>query len=170
MQFERLDPKRHNRRRFDCGEEALNRYIQTLANQDQKRSLTKVTVLAKEDRIIGYYSLSAHSVDRANLPDDVPLGGYNDVPFLLLGRLAVDKDYQRKGYGDAMIFHAFSTTLEAAENVGILGVLVDAKDEKAVSFYEGFGFRRIHGSKNRLMLPLSAIAKLIREQGSSKRL
>ncbi len=91
----------------------------------------------------------------------IPLGGYSDIPFLLLDRLAVDKRHQGQGYGDALIFHAFQTTVDAAEKVGILGMIVDAKDDKASAFYEGFGFRRLDGTKNRLVLPLSIISGLM---------
>ena len=136
MLFEHLNPKKHDRKSFDCGVEALNLYLQRGANQDQRRSLTKIYVLAEREHVIGYYSISAHSVLRGNLPDDITLASYKDVPFLLLGRLAVDKEFQGQGYGDALIFHAFTTTLDAAKKVGILGMVVEAKDEKAVSFYE----------------------------------
>ena len=160
MEFEPLNPGKHDRKGFDCGVEALNLYLERFANQDQKRSLTKVYVLSEGKSIVGYYSISAHSVMRDELPKDAKLGGYNDIPFLLLGRLAVNKPYQGKGYGDALIFHAFRTTMEAAAKVGILGMLVDAKDEKAAAFYEGFGFRRLSRTKNRLALPIATIAKL----------
>jgi GNAT superfamily N-acetyltransferase len=156
MRIELLDPKRHNRDDFDCGVQALNRYLQQFANQDQKRGLSKIYVIAGDTRIIGYYSLSAHSVSRENLPPSIPIGNYRDIPFLLLGRLAVDKRFQGQGYGDAMIYHAFKTTKQLAEQVGILGMIVDAKDEKAVAFYLRFGFRRIEGSKNRLVLPIAS--------------
>ena len=62
MIFERLDPKRHQRKSFDCGVVALNLYLQQFANQDQKRGLTRVYVLAKQQQIVGYYSICAHSV------------------------------------------------------------------------------------------------------------
>lgn len=163
MKFELLQPQRHNRQNFDCGVEALNTYLRRFANQDQKRSLTRIYVLADGELLIGYYSLSAHSVKRDNLPDDIALGGYKDIPFLLLGRLAVDLEYQGRGYGDALIFHAFKTTLEAAEKVGILGIVVDAKDNLAASFYEGFGFRPIAATPNRLVLPLSVVSALLRD-------
>lgn len=161
MKFEHLQPKKHNRNDFDCGVEALNLYLQRVANQDQKRSLTKVYVLAEGERVIGYYSISAHSVSKDHLPENKQFGGYHEIPFLLLGRLAVDRHYQGLGYGDVLILHAFATTMEAAEKVGIMGMVVDAKDENAASFYQGFGFKRLSSTKNRLVLPLSALAKLI---------
>lgn len=161
MKFELLQPKKHNRDDFDCGVEPLNLYLQRVANQDQKRSLSKVYVLAEGPRVIGYYSLNAHSVTRDNLPEDRQFGNYHELPFLLLGRLAVDRQYQGLGYGDTLIFHAFTTTMDVAQKVGIMGIVVDAKNEKAASFYEGFGFKRLSSTKNRLVLPISALSKLI---------
>jgi ribosomal protein S18 acetylase RimI-like enzyme len=161
MKFERLDTKSHHRVAFDCGVKSLNLYLQQFANQDQKRGLTRVYVLAEQQQIIGYYSICAHSVPTDHLPDNAKLGSYSDAPFLLLGRLAVDLHYQGQGYGDALIFHAFSITSEAAEKIGTLGMIVDAKDEKAVGFYKKFGFIPISASKNRLVLPFSAMKKLL---------
>ena len=161
MQFERLDPKHHNRKAFDCGVTALNEYLQHIANQDQKRGLTRVYVLAEQQQIIGYYSICAHSVPTDQLPAHRKLGTYQEAPFLLLGRLAVDKRYQGQGYGDALIFHAFTITKDAAEKIGTLGIIVDAKDENAACFYEKFGFKPLSTSKNRLMLPFSAMNNLI---------
>ncbi len=162
MLFEPLDSKKHDRKSFDCGVEALNLYLQRGANQDQRRSLTKVYVLADGKNVIGYYSISAHSVLRDNMPKDIKLASYQEVPFLLLGRLAVDQTHQKQGYGDALIFHAFKTTLDAAEKIGILGMIVDAKDDNAATFYKGFGFRPLQGSDNKLVLPLSAMEIFIR--------
>ena len=157
MKFEPLDTSRHARKSFDCGVDALNLYLQRFANQDQKRRLTRVYVLVEQNQIIGYYTLSAHSVVRDELPDNIKLGGYSDIPFLLLGRLAVDKHFQGQGYGDALIVHAFENTKHAADKIGILSMLVDAKDENAAAFYEGFGFRRLVATNNRLVLPISAM-------------
>nr|WP_255618189.1 GNAT family N-acetyltransferase [Aurantimonas sp. VKM B-3413] len=119
--------------------------------------MTRIYVLADGRTIIGYYSISAHSVRRDNLPADVQAGPYEDIPFLLLGRLAVDRRFQGQGYGDALIVHAFHTTRTAAAQIGILGMIVEAKDEKAAAFYEGFGFRRLTNTRHRLVLPITAM-------------
>jgi ribosomal protein S18 acetylase RimI-like enzyme len=161
MIFERLDTKKHQRQTFDCGVNTLNLYLQQFANQDQKRGLTRVYVLAEQQQIIGYYSICAHSVPTDQLPDNTKMGSYADAPFLLLGRLAVDLRFQKQGYGDALIFHAFKITTEAAEKIGTLGMVVDAKDEQAARFYEKFGFRPLSTSNNRLILSFSAIKTLL---------
>nr|WP_245396770.1 GNAT family N-acetyltransferase [Jiella sonneratiae] len=123
--------------------------------------MTRIYVLADGPTIIGYYSISAHSVRRDHLPEDVQAGPYEDIPFLLLGRLAVDRRWQGQGYGDALIVHAFDTTRKAASQIGILGMIVEAKDEKAAAFYEGFGFRRLAATTNRLVLPITAMDALL---------
>ncbi len=161
MKFEILNTKEHNRKNFDCGVEVLNQYLEKYASQDQKRGLTKIYILSEDDIILGYYSLSAHSVLRDNLPKEIKVGGCGDIPFLLLGRLAVDKKYQGQGYGDVLIFHAFKITMEIAEKVGILGIIVDAKNEDIISFYEGFGFKRLKVTETRLVLPITALSKLL---------
>lgn len=161
MQFEVLQIKKHNRKNFDCGVDALNFYLQQYANQDQTRNLCKIYVLADNTTIIGYYSLSSHSVARDNLPATLKVGSYSDIPFLLLGRLAVDKQYQGQGYGDILIVDAFHRTTEVAKQIGILGMIVDAKDEKTITFYEKFGFQRLNGTQNRLLLPLTAMDGLL---------
>lgn len=161
MEFLPLDPKLHDRAGFDCGVDVLNQYLQRFANQDLKRGLARICVLAEGRKILGFYSISAHSVLCDNLPDNVRIGPYEELPFLLLGRLAVDRTVQRQGYGDALIVHAFKTTREAAKQIGILGMIVDAKDESAAAFYEGFGFRRLSGNTSRLALPISAMDLLL---------
>lgn len=115
MKIELLNTEKHNRKQFDCGVNVLNIYLQQLANQDQKRNLTRVYVLTEETRIIGYYSISAHSVLSDDLSDKPRLAHYPNVPFLLLGRLAVDKEFKGQGHGATLLFHAFKTTAEMAE-------------------------------------------------------
>jgi len=161
MKFELLQPKLHDRQNFDCGDSVLNRYLRQFAQQDQSRDLSRVYVLAYTQRIVGYYSISACSVNRDELPDATRVTAYRELPFILLGRLAVDKQFQGQGYGDALIMHAFKTTNEAAEKIGIFGMIVDAKHERAAEFYQKFGFRRLNATPNRLVLPFSAIRKAI---------
>lgn len=163
MIFELLNAEQHDRASFDCGVPGLNRYLQNYSNQDQKRGLAKTYVLADQSTILGFYSISAHAVIGDALPPDLNPRAYREVPFLLLGRLAVDKRYQGQGYGGSLIIHAFKTTAVIAEQIGIFGMVVDAKDEQAAYFYEKFGFIRLSGTSRRLALPFSVINRWIGE-------
>src|SRR5579859_3413804 len=166
LPIEIFDPKRHDRSDFDCGVQELNHYLQEVADQDQDRGLAKTYVLVDGTKIRGFYSLAAHSVTRESPPQDIKAGKrkkikyekirYTDLPFVLLGRLAIDKELQGQRYGRAILYHALERTKSIAESVGILGMIVDAKDEKAATFYRKFGFRSIEGNKNRLVLSITS--------------
>jgi len=157
------DSKKHNREDFDCGVESLNTYIARFAKQDHKRDLSRTFVLAEEKQIIGYYSISAHSVSRAFLPESIKVGGYDDIPFILLGRLAIDKRYQGQGLGGTLIFDAFKKTADLAKSIGIFGVIVDSINEKSTRFYEGFEFRKLSSNAKRLFLPMDVISGMLKE-------
>src|SRR5215210_3137304 len=95
--------KAHDRTGFACGHAALDRYLQTQARQDMQRHLAQVFVLVAEDgtTIQGYYTLSAGSVQLAELPEELrrTLPRYPKLPVTLLGRLAVDARFQGQKLG-----------------------------------------------------------------------
>lgn len=161
MKFEILG-RQHDRNDFDCGVKDLNYFLQKLANQQQKRELTRVHVLADGNSIIGFYTLSPHAVKSDNLPRELNLNGYSEMPVVLIGRLAVDKRHQSKGYGQVLVIDAFNKIVRASETMGIIGIIVDAKDDKAHLFYENMGFMPI-SDRNRLIIPLIAVRKQMQE-------
>ena len=79
MKIELLNPKIHNRNQFDCGVDVLNEYLRHFANQDSKKNLSRIHVLADKERIIGYYSISSHSVLTSELPDNQSKYSYSMV-------------------------------------------------------------------------------------------
>jgi predicted N-acetyltransferase YhbS len=62
------------------------------------------------------------------------------VPVMVLGRLAVDRAFQGRGLGRALLRDAVVRTLQAAEIAGIRAILVHAISEEAKDFYERSGF------------------------------
>ena len=120
MKFEPLHPKQHDRVSFDCGITELNTYLKRYANQDQKRRLTRVYVLADGVRIIGFYSLSAHSVPRDDLPKNFKLDGYGDLPFLLLDRLAAICNYPETSETSVMMLFLSRFWLHVRRKVSIV--------------------------------------------------
>jgi predicted GNAT family N-acyltransferase len=71
------------------------------------------------------------------LRDDLPK---YPLPVALIGRLAVDKRAKGRGFGNVLMGDALARILAASETVGCFGVIVDAKDERAVGFYQRLGF------------------------------
>lgn len=133
---------------FRCGEEALDRYLQRQARQDMRRGLSVAHVLLDEERgrIAGYYTLSSEVIERGELPAELERGlGRNRVfPAILLGRLAVDLEYQGKGLGRELLLDALYRALEISrKSVGAVAVLVDALHERAQEFYIRYGFEQL---------------------------
>ena len=159
--------KRHNRVVFSCGNDALNTYIQKRALQEAKKKIATTFVMADSptSTVIGYYTLSATSILLADLPNETArkLPKYPHVPATLLGRLAIDRRYQGRGYGEVLIIDALRRALQATTEVAsyaVYAVVVDAINERARSFYEQYEFRAFPDLKLRLFLPMKTIASL----------
>jgi GNAT superfamily N-acetyltransferase len=90
---------------------------------------------------------------RRNAPDPVPV--------VLIGRLAVDRRYQRRGIGAGLLKDAVLRTRAAARHVGIRALLVHAIDEDAIRFYQRYGFRPSPTEPATLMVPLSEIERTV---------
>jgi len=69
---------------------------------------------------------------RRNMPDPIPV--------VVLGRLAVAQTHHGKGIGRAMFQDAAHRVLNAADAIGIRGLIVHALSEEAAAFYRGLGF------------------------------
>lgn len=158
-----FDGKAHDRATFSCGAPELDRYIREFATQDVKRDVARVFVAfqAPVPTVCGYYSLSAASFQR----DDLPIAHLNrlpryPVPAALLGRLAVDERMKGKGLGALLLMDALSRVLLATQSLAVHAMIVDARDEAAEAFYRKFGFIPFAGAGRRLFLPMATIRSL----------
>jgi ribosomal protein S18 acetylase RimI-like enzyme len=165
FRFETLGAE-HDRARFRCGEEALDRYFQTQATQDIRRRVANcfVAVETLTGQIAGYYTLSAASLPLVDLPPEEAkrLPRYPTLPAVRIGRLAVDQHFQNRGLGAALLADGAFRTLQAPP--AVFALLVDAKNDGAVAFYERFGFRVLAGQSRTLFLPLATAQKLLLER------
>lgn len=154
--------KHHDRSAFACGHESLDRYLQLQAGQEQRKRVAATFVLADRQRVLGYYSLSALSVDVGAWPDSVArkLPRYPQVPTTLLGRLAVDKSIRGQRAGEHLLMDALRRALEASREVGSVAVVVDAIDDAAASFYRRYGFTSFAELPHRLFLPMTVVESL----------
>ena len=137
--------KYHNREEFSCGNEELDRYFKIAASQDRKRNIAVpyVIVNLENTQIIGYYTLSMTSVYLGELPNSIvkKLPKYPLIGVTLIGRLAVNNNYQGMGWGKLLVMDALYKSLEASKQVASFAVVVDAIDERAVKFYQRFDFQ-----------------------------
>ena len=80
------------------------------------------------------------------------------IPVVLLGRLAIDRRLQGKMLGRALVRDASHRILQAAEAIGIRGVITHALAPAAKSFYERVGFAVSPLDAMTLMITLSDLA------------
>ena len=156
--------RQHERKAFACGVESLDRYLREQAGQDARQRVAApfVLCLGQGNVVLGYYTLSALSIDVGAWPEDVArkLPRYPVVPATLLGRLAVDRHLRGKGAGEHLLMDALRRALEASREVASVAVVVDAKDEDAVAFYRRYEFIPFADAPRRLFLPMGIIATL----------
>jgi len=157
--------KSHDRKSFDCGEQSLNEYLHQYASQDINRRINKVFVASPPEtpqRVIGYYSLSANSLDANDLPDGLRrrLSRY-PVPAVLLGRLAIAESRQGQDLGSILLADALQRIVQASQVMAVYAVVVDALDDQAAGFYQQFGFISLPSQPLKLFLPMDSVAALL---------
>jgi len=160
--IELLD-KHHQRERFDCGSESLNGFLHAYAGHNARRDISRtyVALPRESDLVVGYYTLSSGSMAFGDMPaalaKRVPK---HPVPTAHLGRLAVDRHFQRQGLGSILLIDALCRVRNTADHIGIHAVTVHAVDVKARPFYEQHGFIRLRDDDLHLFLPMATIRKL----------
>lgn len=154
----------HDRSAFDCGSQDLNRYLKEQARQDAEKHVAAPFVLLESGSLTvrGYYTLSASVIPVEELPTELAkkLPRYGQLPVTLLGRLARDKTIPNKGIGEFLLVDALRRSLENAQQIAAMAVVVDAKDAVAENFYKHFDFLPFQVTPLRLFLPMTQIAKL----------
>ena len=153
----------HDRAAFSCGEPALDAYIRRQASQDARRRVAQVfvAVAGRSGETAGYYTLSAASFEKDDLPAELArqLPHY-PVPAAVIGRIAVDHRNQGRGIGEILLLDAIRRVVRASNAIGVYAIVVDAKNDRARAFYERYGFRTFPSTSRRLFLPLQTFEKL----------
>jgi GNAT superfamily N-acetyltransferase len=126
---------------FDCGREALNRFLIRYALQNEQAGASRTYVALVEAEVVGYYTLVVSQLEYDGAPERLKRGlARHPVPIMLLARLAIATHWQGKGLGSGLLKDAMLRTLEAADIAGIRAFAVHAKDAEAKAFYERFDF------------------------------
>ena len=132
--------EQHNIHNFNSGEESLDIWLKTKAIRNQKTNASRTYVSCDNERVIAYYVLASSSVDGGSATGRFRRNMPNPVPVVVLGRLAIDLAYQNRGLGRLLVRDAGFRVIQAAETIGIRGLLVQAISIKAKNFYEKLGF------------------------------
>ena len=132
--------EKHSIQGFNSGEESLDSWLKTKATKNQKENASRTYVVSNNERVIAYYVLASSSVDGSSTTGRFRRNMPHPVPVVILGRLAIDLAYQNKGIGRALVRDAGLRVINAAETIGIRGLLVQAISTTAKEFYIKLGF------------------------------
>jgi ribosomal protein S18 acetylase RimI-like enzyme len=151
----------HDRRGFESGVEALDRYLSERVGQDARRNIASCYVarLPEVPRILGYYTISMSGTSLEEFPAEAArkLPRYSSIPAALIGRLAVDRSCGGQGLGSALLLNAVTRAVRS--DIAAYAAVVEAKDEHAAAFYRHHGFTPLVGERLRLFLPLGEAAR-----------
>ena len=154
--------RQHDRKRFDCGEEEITRFLREQALQDQEKDLSRTMVLVDETtdpvRVIGYHALLMMQVKQEEIPKDKPKIK-RGIPVILLGQLGVDQEFQGRGHGELLLMDAQARVHEISKRTGVRAMTLDARTERLASWYESHDFIRFPG-QFRMFKSIQAIRKL----------
>lgn len=148
----------HDRTAFNSGSVPLDRYLREQASQDMRRRIAACFVaVTDEQRIAGYYTLASASLLLTDLPSNISkkLPRYPSVPTVRMGRLAVNQDFKGQGLGGALLADALERAIRS--EIAAFALMVDAKDSRAVDFYQHHGFIALPDSPFTLFLPLATV-------------
>lgn len=113
-------------------------------------------------RVIGYFSISTALEQRQALPSaKLRRGMPDEVPLLLIGRLAIDAAWRRRGLGSALLADALRRCLAASEIAGVRGVVAHAIDEEAARLYEAHGFVWSPLGERVMLMPVETVRILL---------
>lgn len=147
----------HDLSGFDSTADSLNVWLRRRARANQSSGASRTYVIADDQRVIGYYCLASGALDLANAPGPIRRNMPDPIPMAILGRLAIDRHWQGRGFGVSLLQDAVLRTQQAASIMGIRGLLVHALSADAKAFYEHHGFAA--APANPMILILSIMPK-----------
>jgi GNAT superfamily N-acetyltransferase len=151
----------HDLSGFASGVSSLDDWLKRRARPNQVSGASRTFVLTEEQRVVGYYALASGGIAvaasvgrfRRNMPDPIPVA--------VLGRLAIDRAHQGKGLGRALFRDCAMRVAQAADSIGIRGVIVHAISDEARAFYVTLGFDPSPGDPMTLMVTLGDIREAL---------
>ncbi len=155
---------KHRTKGFECGEPALDVWIEKHARQAEASGSARVFVTTENgEGVVGFYALAAASVSPRDATERLAKGQakHQSIPAILIGRLAVDLDHQGTQLGSSLLRDALLRCVTAADSIGARAVIVHAVSEDAVRFYERFGFEASPTDSHHLILLMKDLRRLL---------
>lgn len=153
--------QQHEPDSFCCGVASLDDWLKRRAWKNQVTGASRTFVVCHGNKVVMYYALASSAIApqdtlghfRRNMPDPIPV--------VVLARLAIDQQYQGQGFARALMRDAAMRTMQAADSIGIRGLITHAVSLDAKAFYEKIGFEPSPGDPMLLMITLADLAAAV---------
>ena len=161
----RLEPlaKSHPRRKFRCGEQAVDDWLRSKALQNQRKHLSATkSLLDSDDGIAGFYTLATGQVDFNDLPAEITRKlPRRALPVAVLAWLGVSEDHQGEAIGRLLLAQALRDCFDAGRTFGFTAVILDCINDAAKAFYQKWDFAELPGHPYRLFLSWKTLAAMM---------
>jgi GNAT superfamily N-acetyltransferase len=152
----------HDLANFASGEVTLDDWLRRRARANQLSGASRTYVVSEDNRVVGYYALASGAVTSEVVPGRFRRNMPDPIPVVILGRLAVDRAWQRRNLGRGLFRDAAERVVQAADTIGIRGILVHAISEQARNFYLALGFSECPGQPMVLVVTLADLRAALR--------
>ncbi|AWK15574.1 GNAT family N-acetyltransferase (plasmid) [Candidatus Fukatsuia symbiotica] len=146
---------------FSSGVASLDNWLAQKALKNQRSGASRTFVVCGNNNVLAYYALSAGVVAGKNAVGRFKRNMPDPIPVVVLGRLAIDKRFQGKGWGRALIRDAGLRLIYAADVMGIRGMMVHALSNDAKNFYKKVGFEASPLDPLLLMVTLADLKSIL---------
>lgn len=153
--------ERHQLAVFDSGEPSLDDWLRRRALSNQVSGASQTFVVSDAGRVVGYYTLASHCIASREVAGRFKRNMPDPIPVVLLARFAVDVDYQGQGFGRALFRDAAMRVVNAADLIGVRGIVVHALSEQAKAFYQALGLEPSPISPMTLMATLQDLRAVL---------
>lgn len=152
---------------FRCGKDELDTWLKHHAFDNQGRVSRTYVVIAKSGAdagaAIAYYSLATGAATLKDIPRKLRHNMPQNIPVMVLGRLAVDKRHSGKGIGPDLLWEALRKTVEVSEIAGVRGLVVHAIDDDVITFYTQYGFQNFPIGTRSLWMPIETVIAWVKD-------
>lgn len=151
----------HGLAEFDSGIAELDVWLRRRALANETTGASRTYVVCAENRVVGYYALATGAVAQHLAPGRVRRNMPEPIPVMVIGRLAVDQHFQRRGLGAALLRDAVLRTAQVASIAGVRAILLHAISDDARRFYERNGFTSAPVDPLTMMVTLADVRKAL---------
>jgi len=143
---------------FACGIPVLDEWLKRRALKNEVSGASRTFVVCQKRTVIGYYALATGSIEHRGAPGKIRRNMPDPIPVMVLGRLAIDQQWQHAGLGRGLLKDAVLRTLSVSQHAGVSALLAHALSDEAKHFYVHNGFLKSPLDPMTLMIALQDAA------------